>query len=156
MVLEDNNATDAKLTKSEVSKNNRIEPTEWCVLVVDDVADNLSVVQAVLEFHGAEVHSAHNGIEGLQLVETLKPNLILLDLSMPGMDGWEMLQHLQENPLTASISVIALTANAMEGVKAKVVEAGFAGYIVKPFSVMTLIDDIKKMIQSSLNSAENN
>ena len=122
--------------------------SDWRVLIVDDVDDNLSVVEAVMGFHGAEAQSAKNGHEALKVMETFKPNLILLDLSMPEMDGWELHQELRNNPDTARIPIIALTAHAMEGDKERVMEAGFTGYISKPFSVATLMTDIKQILRS--------
>jgi len=120
--------------------------SEWHVLIVDDVFDNISIAEAVMEYNGAEVRHAANGSEALQMLETYNTNLILLDLSMPVMNGWEMHTYLRDNPNTASIPVIALTAHAMIGDKEKVLEAGFDGYIAKPFSVTNLIDDIKAIL----------
>ena len=72
---------------------------------------------------------------------------------MPEMDGWEMHEHLRANPETESILVIALTAHAMQGDREKVEEAGFDGYISKPFSVRTIIDEIKAIINSRIVKA---
>ena len=119
----------------------------WKVLVVDDQPDNLSVAEAALQFHGAEVCIARNGIEGLIALEQFAATLILLDLSMPEMNGWEMLEQLRQNKAFASIPVIALTAHAMETDEERVMEAGFDGYIAKPFSVMTIVSEIQAILQ---------
>lgn len=134
----------------ETSNSNRItsqsDVSEWNVLIVDDVFDNIAIAEAVMDFNGASVHHAVNGIEGLEILETNAINLILLDLSMPDMNGWDMHTQLRQNPKTADIPVIALTAHAMQGDREKVMNAGFDGYIAKPFSVTTLISEIKTIL----------
>jgi CheY-like chemotaxis protein len=122
----------------------------WRVLVVDDVEDNLALVEIVFNFYGAEVRTARNGKEGLAQVDDFKPSLILLDLSMPEMDGWTMRKQLLQNLETAAIPVIALTAHAMNGDKERVMEAGFTGYISKPFSINNLFDEIREIIRGTL------
>jgi len=128
--------------------DNMMNVKNWRVLIVDDVFDNIAIAKAVLEHGGASVETAINGDDGFRTMTSFAPNLILLDLSMPVMDGWVMHEKLRENPDTRSILVIALTAHAMEGDREKVLAAGFDGYISKPFSVRTIIDDIKAIIQS--------
>jgi CheY-like chemotaxis protein len=124
------------------------DASTWKVLVVEDDHDNLNVATQVLAFHGAEVHVAENGVTGLQVLEELTPTVVLMDISMPQMDGWEMLRHIRDNPKTAALPVIAVTAHAMEGDKERVLAAGFDGYIRKPFDVLTLLDEIKKSLAS--------
>ena len=131
-----------------------VDVSEWRVLIVDDVFDNISIAEAVLDFNGAEVKHAVNGVIGLEMVETYKPNLILLDLSMPEMNGWEMHEKLRESSATDSIPVIALTAHAMQGDEEKVMQAGFDGYIAKPFSVTTLVADIKTILNKVNTKAD--
>ena len=112
----------------------------WTVLIVDDEPDNLGVAQKVLNFNGAKVHIAANGLEGLQVLETITPTFILLDLSMPEMDGWEMLKQVRSLDKLANIPIIALTAHAMSGDKERILEGGFDGYIAKPFRIPTSWD----------------
>jgi CheY-like chemotaxis protein len=119
--------------------------SSWKVLVVDDEPDSLEVVTRVLVFHGAHVFHAANGKEALTVVEEIHPNLILTDLSMPVMDGWEMLYHLQSNPRTTDIPVVALTAHAMPGDRERAVGAGFHYYLTKPLSPLTFLDDLLKL-----------
>lgn len=128
--------------------------TGWNVLVVDDQPDNIKVVQVALHFHGADVRTAQNGAQGLKILETFTPNLIILDLSMPEMTGWEMLEQLKANPQLAKIPVIALTAHAMDGDKERVLKAGFTGYIPKPFSVISIITDIKDILAQQKTEQE--
>lgn len=140
------------MTLNTSSNSNRITSdsnvTDWRVLIVDDVFDNIAIAEAVMTHNGAEVRHAKNGIEGLELIKSYDTNLILLDLSMPDMNGWDMHDELRRNSDTASIPVIALTAHAMEGDKEKVLNAGFDGYIAKPFSVRTLIDEIRGILET--------
>lgn len=138
------------MTYNSSSDSNRTtnydDVSEWRVLIVDDVLDNITIAEATLKFKGADVRHASNGIKGLEMLSSYECNLILLDLSMPDMNGWEMHKQLRDNPETAWIPVIALTAHAMQGDKEKVIDAGFDGYIPKPFSVSELIDDIKSIL----------
>jgi CheY-like chemotaxis protein len=115
---------------------------DWVVLIVDDAPDNLKMAQTVLGFYGAEVHTAEHGMDGLQVLEGLDPTLILLDLSMPEMDGWTMLEEVRKIPRFVKLPVIALTAHAMTHVEDEVMEAGFDGYITKPFILDQFMQDI--------------
>lgn len=122
---------------------------EWSVLVVDDQRDNLHVIEAALRFHGATVACACNGVEGLEVLKFFKPTLILLDLSMPIMDGWEMFEIVKSRPDLQDIPIIALTAHVMADDKERVLAAGFTGYIAKPFSVATVATEIQSIVQSA-------
>lgn len=115
---------------------------EWIVLVVDDEADNLGVAQKVLAYGGAAVHIARNGLEGLKVLESINPTFILLDLSMPEMDGWEMLRQVRDNEKLVAVPIIALTAHAMSGDRERALEAGFDGYIAKPFRINSFMEEI--------------
>lgn len=115
---------------------------QWVVLIVDDEPDNRAIAETVLSFSGVRVHTAMHGEDGLQRLEEVLPTFILLDLSMPVMDGWEMIKALRDNPKTQGIPVIALTAHAMAGDREKVMEAGFDGYIAKPFRLGTFMAEL--------------
>lgn len=121
---------------------------EWRVLIVDDQRDNLSVAEMVFQFHKAEVRVAHNGVEALEVLKTYPATLILLDLSMPEMNGWDMFKIVRQNPETAHIPVIALTAHAMAGDEERVMAAGFDGYIAKPFSVATIVYQVQTILKN--------
>lgn len=125
---------------------------EWTVLIVDDEPDNLGVAQKVLKFNGADVHIARNGIEGLSVLEKLKPTFVLLDLSMPQMDGWEMFRRARAKPELADTPIIALTAHAMSGDKEKVMDAGFNGYIAKPFRINSFLEDIQQALSDFIDT----
>ena len=121
----------------------------WKVLIVDDQMDNLLVAEAALKFHGVKTHRAVNGLDGLNVLKDFQPTLILLDLSMPDMDGWEMLEEIKTRPEMQDIPIIALTAHVMLGDKERVLEAGFTGYISKPFSVSTLVSQIRAILENT-------
>jgi two-component system cell cycle response regulator DivK len=141
------------LENAHLSRNQRRvtrqDISTWKVLIVDDKLDNLALAEAAVRFHGAQIRTAHNGKQGLEVLKNFLPTLILLDLSMPEMDGWEMFDILKNKPETATIPVIALTAHAMAGDKERVLETGFTGYIPKPFSVATFVADIEAILTNA-------
>src|SRR5690606_32880896 len=87
----------------------------WEVVVIDDEPDSLEVASRILRFYGANVYTASNGKEGLELIRHHRPKFVISDLSMPVMDGWEMLFEIQQDRHIAQIPIIALTAHAMMG-----------------------------------------
>jgi two-component system, cell cycle response regulator DivK len=121
--------------------------SDWTVLIVDDEPDNVGVAQKLLNYNGADVHVARNGLEGLAMLERVEPTFILLDLSMPEMGGWEMFEKVRGMTTLNNTPIIALTAHAMAGDKEKVISAGFDGYIAKPFRINSFLEDIKKCLQ---------
>jgi CheY-like chemotaxis protein len=123
-------------------------PNTWSVLIVDDEPDNLDLVSLYFTFLGATVTTASNGQEGMECLKTLHPDLILLDLSMPKMDGWEMMTALQTHPTMRDVPVVALTAHAMPADRIRVHEAGFNGYIVKPINLPTLMVDLRQTLMT--------
>lgn len=124
----------------------------WRVLLVDDEPDNLEVVAETLEFHGATVKTAANGQLALDALKDFKPDVILLDLSMPVMDGWQTLRHLRENPETRILPIISLSAHAIVGDKERALQVGFDAYVTKPINVPTFIQDLKTALESTSQS----
>lgn len=113
------------------------------ILVVDDEALLRELVQACLEdLAGWETQTASSGEECLQILQTESVNAILLDVSMPGMDGFSVYEQLQADPKTRSIPVILLTAKVLPSDRAKFAEMGVAGVISKPIEPMTLMAEI--------------
>jgi two-component system cell cycle response regulator DivK len=125
--------------------------TGWRVLAVDDEPDNLKLIADVLEFKGAVVRQAQNGQQGLDMVETFEPTLILLDLAMPGVDGWEVHRQLRRRTDMNHVPIIALTALAMPQDAQRVLAAGFDGYITKPFRFNELLGDLVAIVQNFAN-----
>lgn len=131
------------------------ESAHWIAVIIDDVPDNLAITERVLTFAGARVYSAMNGVEGLKILEHVQPTFILLDLAMRVMDGWETLARIRENPATKHIPVIAVTAHVASADRERALEHGFNGYIAKPFSLATLIQEIKACLQAKESGASN-
>jgi len=102
------------------------------ILVVDDNPLNLKLASEVLEFEGYQVSRAENADQALAQLDTNRPDLILMDISMPGMDGLTLTQKLKAHPATRDIVIVILTASAMAGDEAKAKGAGCDGYITKP------------------------
>lgn len=125
----------------------------WRVLIVDDVMDNRLVAEMILDFQGATVETANNGIQALELLESYDANLILLDLSMPGMDGWQMLEILHQQEHFHHIPIIALTAHVIHGDKQRVMDAGFNGYIAKPYEATTFVGRIQEIMNTMHNES---
>lgn len=114
----------------------------WDVVVVDDEPDNLEVVEEILMVFDAKVRKASGGQEALKLVETVRPTLVLTDLSMPGMDGYQLLYKIRHLEGMENVPVIALTAHAMVGDKERIMATGFTGYMSKPLRMATVLSDI--------------
>lgn len=113
------------------------------VLIVEDNEVNLELVVYLLEAFNHAVLVARDGLEGWQIAHTELPDLILLDVHLPKLDGYELVQRLKSNPLTRSIPVVAVTALAMVGDRDKVMAAGFDGYITKPIDPEILVTQVE-------------
>ena len=120
--------------------------TEWDVVVVDDERDNIGVVELVLSFNGATIRSATSGAEGLRLLEKAVPTFMLVDIQMPEMSGYQLLEHIRANAAWRDLPVIALTAHARADDQEEILSAGFNGYISKPITVLTFVDEINAIL----------
>jgi len=114
------------------------------VLVVEDNADNMTLIVDVLKSMGYEVLQAHNGQEGLKMAASAKPDLILMDLSLPHMNGWTAAAKLKADASLTHIPVIALTAHAMEGDRERALEAGCDDYVTKPINLQILATKLQQ------------
>ncbi|MEL6308688.1 MAG: response regulator [Chloroflexota bacterium] len=119
------------------------------IVIIDDDADSLDVAKILLEFSGADVRTANNGQEGLEVIQTFDPFLVLSDISMPKLDGWGLIKELRKSQRIATLVVIALTAHAMVGDREKVMQAGFDGYLAKPLQPTTFISDLLRAIDTT-------
>lgn len=102
------------------------------ILVIEDNEQNLYLIRYILENCGYDVFSATDGKEGIELAAALLPDLVLLDIQLPLMDGYDVARALRRNPALADTPIIAVTSYAMPGDKEKAMEAGCSGYIEKP------------------------
>ena len=105
---------------------------DWRIVVVDDEPDSQIVASMMLEMAGAEVLTADDGQQGLEVIRGSSPHLVISDLSMPVLDGWGMMRELNKDRTTMDIPVIALTAHALVGDRERAIRAGFTNYITKP------------------------
>ncbi len=119
----------------------------WTVLVVDDEPDNLELISDVLQYYGARVAITNTGVAALTLLPTLAPNMIILDLGMPKMNGWQLRELIRELSAFAQTPILALSAHAMVGDRERVLAAGFDGYLSKPINVSTIIEDIRGALE---------
>jgi len=120
---------------------------ESLVLVVEDNEANQLLARSVLEREGYRVEVAGAADEALQKLAQRLPNLILMDLQLPGRDGLSLTRELKADPATAGIPVIALTAHAMTGDREQTIAAGCAGYIAKPIDTRTLGRQIREILE---------
>ncbi|WP_261568768.1 response regulator transcription factor [Frankia gtarii] len=115
------------------------------VLVVDDDAVIRQLVVVNLELEGFEVHTAVDGVDALEVVRSVAPQVITLDIMMPRMNGWDVAAHLREDPSTAGIKLIMLTARAQEADVKRGARIGVDYYLTKPFDPDELITVVQKL-----------
>lgn len=116
------------------------------VLVIEDNEFNLELVTDLLESRGHRVISATKAIEGIALAQCSRPDVILIDISLPGMDGIEATRRLKSQEQTARIPVIAVTAHAMKGDKERALGAGCSGYITKPIDTRKFVTQVESFL----------
>jgi two-component system cell cycle response regulator DivK len=116
------------------------------ILVVEDNPLNLKLVRDVLQFAGYDVIEAQSGEEGLRVAQDDPPDLVLMDLQLPGIDGTETLRRLRQGPLGRDVPVVAVTALAMAVDRQRAFLAGFDGYIEKPISVRALPNQVEAFL----------
>jgi two-component system, cell cycle response regulator DivK len=116
------------------------------ILIVEDELQNRKLFRDVLQYRGYTVFEAMNGKEGIALAKKHQPDLILMDIQMPVMDGLSATRILKQNETTRDIMVVALTANAMPGDREKILEAGCHDYISKPFRLHEFLEKIKEYL----------
>jgi two-component system, cell cycle response regulator DivK len=119
------------------------------ILVVEDNPLNLKLVRDVLGAAGFDVVSATTGEEGLELAVTSPPDLVLMDLQLPGIDGMETMRRMRQEPAAVTAPIIAVTAMAMAEDHANIARAGFDGYIEKPISVRALVNEVRGLLHGS-------
>ena len=121
------------------------------ILIADDYEDNRELLRLLLVGANYEVREASNGKDCLAMALERPPDLILMDLAMPGMDGWGVLRELKRNPMTARIPCMAVTARETD--RERALETGFNAYLSKPFRSNELFDIVSRMLSSSESNA---
>jgi two-component system cell cycle response regulator DivK len=119
------------------------------VLLVDDYPDAREMYTEYLQYSGFDVVEAGNGMEALQRAVDATPDIILMDLSLPVMDGWEATRRLKADQRTASIPVVALTGHALAGISQGAKAAGCDAFITKPCLPEDLVKEIRKILEAS-------
>jgi two-component system cell cycle response regulator DivK len=123
-------------------------PTDSTILYVEDNIDNRTLVRRILMAEGYNLIEAVNATEALEILENTVPDLILMDINMPDMDGYSLTAKIKGTPGLGSIPIIALTANVMRGDREKSLEAGCDGYIQKPIDIDTISEQIERFLRS--------
>ncbi len=116
------------------------------ILIVEDNEKNLKLVRDVLQVKGYETIDAGTAEDGLKLALERKPNLILMDIQLPGMSGVDALKALRAEPETAGMPVIAVTASVMQQDRQQIMRAGFDGFIEKPINLRKLLDTVQQAL----------
>lgn len=117
------------------------------VLLVDDYRDAREMYSEYLEFSGFDVVEAANGMEALQRAVESAPDIVLMDLSLPVMDGWEATRRLKQDERTAQIPVVALTGHALAGVSEDAKQAGCDAFVTKPCLPEDLVKEIRRVLE---------
>lgn len=119
------------------------------VLVAEDEHNIAESLAFLMEKAGLEVLIAHDGQRAIAIAEDRRPDLVLLDLMLPGQDGFEVLQALRDNPLLRHVRILILTAKGREPDRRKAMELGVDGYVTKPFSTRDVVERVKALLASN-------
>jgi two-component system, cell cycle response regulator DivK len=118
------------------------------ILIVEDNEDNRIVYSTMLRHFGFAVDEAENGAEGILKARTGLPDLILMDIAIPLVDGWEAVQRLKKDPVTAGIPIVALTAHAMPADRERAIQVGCDGYLAKPCEPRAVVEEVRRILES--------
>ena len=116
------------------------------ILIAEDNAVNRELLRELLELRGYTVLEACDGQEALQMIEQAQPELLLLDIGMPVMDGFAVIKRIRENPRLAKLPVVAVTAYAMRGDQERILSSGFDGYLSKPVNPSSLAQELDRVL----------
>jgi two-component system, cell cycle response regulator DivK len=122
------------------------------ILLVEDNSDNRIIYRRVLEHFGYTVIEALDGEEAIRLATERVPDLVLMDISIPRIDGWEATKAIRADPRTKGIPVVALTAHAMPADRARAGEVGFASYLTKPIEPRKVVEEIERLTSGNTAS----
>lgn len=121
------------------------------ILIVEDNMDTYELVRFILEKNGYDTFLAMNGRDGVNAAKKQRPDLIIMDLSMPEMDGWTAIRLIKENVQISSTPVIALTAHALPGDRQRAMDSGCDEYVTKPMDLLELIETVDSWISKQHN-----
>lgn len=118
------------------------------ILLVEDNSDNRVIMRAVLEHAGYVVLLAGDGASGIEVAFEAVPDVILMDVALPGVNGWDAASRIKANPSTSAIPIIAMTALTMSQDYARAEEAGMNGYLAKPVSLARVLSEVERVLQA--------
>ena len=122
-------------------------PNDATILYVEDNVDNRTLVRRILMAEGYNLLEANNATQALEILNETQPNLILMDINMPDMDGYSLTAKIKSTPGLEAIPIVALTANVMRGDRERSLEAGCDGYIQKPIDIDLLSEQIERFLR---------
>ena len=116
------------------------------VLVAEDNAVNRELLRELLEIRGYTVFEAYDGQEALHIIDQAQPDILLLDIGMPVLDGFAVVRKIRDNPLLAKLPVVAVTAYAMQDDREKILNSKFDGYLSKPIDARSLMEELDRLL----------
>jgi len=132
---------------ADVAEGSRLRRGAGVILIVDDTADTCEIYSLYLSGRGFKVPTARDGLVGLDAARRLQPDVIVMDLSMPGLDGWEVFEHLKANSNTANIPCVAVTAHTDQD-RVRALKSGFSAFVGKPFRTEELLRTVAQLVGS--------
>ena len=123
------------------------------ILLVEDHEDNRNIYRTILEHYGFDVLVAGDGEEGVRMASEGSPDLVLLDIDIPVLDGFEVARQLKAAEATGKIPIVALTAHSRPEDRERAAEAGFDGYLTKPVSPRSVVDEVRRFLTPSVDPA---
>ncbi len=124
------------------------------ILLAEDNEDNRTIYRTILEHSGYTVVEAQDGEAAVRLAATEHPDLILLDISMPLLDGWEAARQIRDNPDIAQVPIVALTAHALQQDRAKAIAEGFDSYLAKPVEPRRVVEEVRRLLDGGGEAKE--
>lgn len=122
------------------------DPSQWSVLIVEDEKDAQDLLIALLQKYNMAIATAFTGEEALEKLKSLRPNLAIIDLALPGIDGWAVLDAIRSDPSLSGITACAVTAYHSTVVAKEAIKAGFTAYFPKPISARTFVSDLVNLV----------
>jgi CheY-like chemotaxis protein len=120
----------------------------WNVLVVEDEYDSMEFVQGLLQHYGIHSVGASTGEEALEILRQMSPNLVIIDLALPGLDGWGLLKQLRANKALTGVPLVAITAFHTPELAEQAIEAGFSAYFAKPIDATSFVRELEGIVES--------
>jgi len=121
---------------------------EWQVLVIEDEPHGMELMRDILTYHGIQAQGVSSAEDALQALKDMSPTLVLVDLALPGMDGWAFLKEALKDKRFQQTPFVAVTAYHSAGMAAKAAEAGFTAFFSKPLNALTFVNDLESIVQT--------